>query len=115
VRIGKTKKGRIVMKNVKIVAAATATAVAVAGLTAGAAAAAAGGWITHATTSYSSPSKASAPVHFLAQRVAVETLCFTEGQQLGTSNLWFRISKDGKAGFVHRDTIGGVPSDLRHC
>jgi hypothetical protein len=99
---------------VKVIAIATASALAVAGV-AGTAAAAAGGWITHATTSYSSPSKTSAPVHFLAQRDAVETLCFTEGQQSGTSNLWFRIAKDGKIGYVHRDTIGGIPVDLRHC
>jgi hypothetical protein len=102
------------MKKGKIIAVATASALAAAGI-AGSVAAATGGWITHATTSYSSPSKASAPVHFLAQRDAIETLCFTEGQQLGTSNLWFRIATDGKAGYVHRDTIGGVPTDLRHC
>ena len=103
------------MKKLKIAAAATASAVAVAGLTAAAAAAATGGWISQPTTAYSSPSDKSIPVTFLSQGDAVETLCFTEGQTLRTNSLWFKIAKDGKIGFVHRDTIGGVPSDLRHC
>jgi hypothetical protein len=99
---------------VKVIAIATASALAVAGV-AGTAAAAAGGWISQATASYSSPSLKSVPVDFLGQGEAVETLCFTEGQQLRNSNLWFKIAKGGKIGFVHRDTIGGIPADLRHC
>jgi hypothetical protein len=99
---------------VKIIAIATASALAVAGV-AGSAAAAVGGYISQATTSYSSPSSTTIPVDFLSQGTAVETLCFTEGQQLRNSNLWFKIASNGKIGFVHRDTIGGVRGDLRHC
>jgi len=99
---------------VKVIAIATASVLAVASV-AGAAAAAASGYISQATTSYTSPSNTTIPVDFLAQGTAVETLCFTEGQQLRNSNLWFRVARDGKTGFVHRDTIGGISGDLRHC
>lgn len=102
------------MNKVKVIAIATASALAVAGV-AGTAVAAAGGYISQATTSYSSPSNKAIPVDFLAQGTAVETLCFTEGQELRNSNLWFKVAKDGRMGFVHRDTIGGIQGDLRHC
>jgi hypothetical protein len=103
------------MKNIKLIAAATATAVAVTGLTAGASAAAGSAFISNATTSYTSPSDRTIPVDFLPQGTPVEALCFTEGQQLRNSYLWFKVRRDGKMGFVHRDTIGNIPSDLRHC
>ena len=100
----------------------TGAAVAVAGLAviglAGTAAAATGstGWITHPTTSYTSPSKQSQPLAQLGQGTPVEALCYTKGEIVNGNPNWFRIAEDGESlGFVHRDAIGGVPGDLRHC
>jgi hypothetical protein len=92
---------------------ATAAAAGVAGL-ATTAHAAEPGLITRPTTSYTSPSQQSIPVHFLRQGDQVETLCFTEGQDLHGNAYWVRIRQNGDLGFVHRDAII-PPSGLTHC
>lgn len=73
------------------------------------------GYIKRATTSYSSPSNQSMPVHFnLQPGQPANILCFTEGQSIDNNHTWFRIGQDGKLGFVHRDVIApgtGIP----HC
>jgi len=72
-------------------------------------------YVKRATTSYSSPTNQSAPVHFgLKAGDAVTVRCFTEGQELLGNHYWFKVGKDGKLGFVHRDTVapgGNIP----HC
>ena len=72
-------------------------------------------WISKNTTSYVVPDNQSPRVHVLSAGTEVEPVCFSEGQQLGDSFYWFRINHDGERGFVHRDAIGGVPTDLPHC
>jgi hypothetical protein len=102
------------MSKTTIAAVATASALALAGIATGAAAAS-GAWISKPTAAYTSPSDKSIPVAFLSPGDAVQPVCFTEGQQLRQSSLWFRIAKDGISGYVHRDTIGGISGDVRHC
>jgi hypothetical protein len=73
------------------------------------------GYITQATTSYVYPTNQSTPVHYgfkAGDQVVVR--CFTEGQELQGNHYWFRITKDGNLGFVHRSamaTATGIP----HC
>ena len=96
-------------------AAAAFGAVAVAG-TAGAESDAASipGVIKRTTTSYTSPSTASSPVHFLAANTRANVLCYTEGQTQNGNPYWIKIGQDGKTGFVHRDSI--VPAETPpHC
>lgn len=66
------------------------------------------------TTSYTSPSNRSVPVHALQPGDRVDSLCFTEGERVHDSYYWFRIVKDGNTGYVNRDAIS-APVDLRHC
>jgi hypothetical protein len=102
------------MRTPKILAVvATAAAAGVAGLATTAHAAEAG-LITRPTTSYSSPSQATMPVHSLRPGDQVETLCFTEGQSVNGNAYWFRISRNGDSGYVHRDAMI-PPTELRHC
>ncbi len=74
------------------------------------------GVVTHATTSYSSPSNQSAPVSSLPKDTALQVQCVVEGQTpAGSSNFyWFRISDPNGSSFVHRDSVTVAP-DLRHC
>lgn len=99
-----------------ISAAAAVGAVAVAG-SAGAESDAASitGVIKRTTTSYTSPSTVSSPVHFnLAANTRTNVLCYTEGQTQNGNPYWIRIGQDGKTGFVHRDSI--VPAETPpHC
>jgi hypothetical protein len=72
-------------------------------------------YIKRATTSYSSPTNQSPPVHYgLRAGEAVTVRCFTEGQELLGNHYWLKIGKDGRLGFVHRDAVapgGNIP----HC
>lgn len=109
----------------RMVLAATGAAVAVAGIVgfAGSASAAESGhpaYISKPTTAYQHADKGSAPVFTnLQPGQEVTALCFTEGQLVNGNHNWFRISltpePQGNTGFVHRDAIGGVSPDLRHC
>lgn len=74
------------------------------------------GVITHATTSYSSPSNQSAPVSSLAKDATVQAQCVVEGQTPpGSSNFyWMRVNDANGSSYVHRDAITVAP-DLRHC
>jgi len=71
--------------------------------------------ITQPTTSYTSPSMTSAPVHRFDQGTMVETICYTEGQRFNDNPYWFRVSSGGNAGFVHRDAISLSSTQLPHC
>ncbi|MCW0214916.1 MAG: hypothetical protein OJJ54_16280 [Pseudonocardia sp.] len=71
--------------------------------------------ITRPTSSYTSPSDVTMPVRSLEPGTPVLAQCFTEGQQLRGNSTWFRITKNGDSGFVHRDTISGELAGLRHC
>jgi hypothetical protein len=74
------------------------------------------GVIKQRTTSYSSPSNQTTPVHTsLREGTQVETVCFTDqGQTLNDNPYWFRVNKDGMSGYVHRDAIS-VGNDLPNC
>ena len=73
------------------------------------------GIIKRSTTSYSSPSKDSSPVHFnLVPGQRTNVVCWTEGQKIDNNTTWFRIGQDGQLGFVHRDTIA-PPQFAPHC
>jgi hypothetical protein len=74
------------------------------------------GVIKQRTTSYTSPSNQSVPVHTsLREGMQVETVCFTDqGQALNDNPYWFRVNKDGVSGYVHRDAISVGP-DLPNC
>lgn len=105
----------------KLLLLAAGSAVAVVGVlgiagTANAAQAQGHSVITKSTTSYTSPSNQSTPMRTdLTAGTQVETLCFTEGQELNGNHYWFRIVKDGEhGGYVHRDAISGA-SGLKHC
>ena len=108
----------------KMILTAVGAAVAVAGLAgfAGTAAAETGhpAYIAKPTTAYQHADNNSAPVFTnLQPGQEVTALCFTEGQAIDGNHNWFRISltpdPQGKTAFVHRDAIGGVPTELRHC
>ena len=75
------------------------------------------GTIKTYATSYSSPSYRSVPVHLnLMPGENVDTLCFREGDEINGNAYWFKISKLGDTGYVHRDAI--VPpsqTELKHC
>jgi hypothetical protein len=73
------------------------------------------GYIKHPTTSFSSPSADSAPVHLdLTDGTPVEVHCFREGDKVGGNARWFIIEKDGDAGYVHQSAIW-APIDTPHC
>jgi hypothetical protein len=74
------------------------------------------GTIKQRTTSYVSPSNQTTPIHTsLLEGMQVETVCFTDqGQALDGNPYWFRVSKDGTSGYVHRDAIS-VGNDLPNC
>ena len=67
------------------------------------------------TTSFTSPSDTTTPVHQglrPGQRATI--VCWTEGQDLAGSNVWFRIGLSGELGYVHRGAI--VPDGyVSHC
>lgn len=72
-------------------------------------------YIKKATTSYSEPTNQSTPVSYgLKEGDRVTVRCFTEGQELLGNHYWLKIAKDGKLGFVHRDTVALVPG-IPHC
>jgi hypothetical protein len=72
-------------------------------------------YIKKAATSYSAPTNQSAPVHYgLKEGEMVTVRCFTEGQELGGNHYWLKIGKDGKLGFVHRDSVALIPG-IPHC
>jgi len=74
------------------------------------------GHIKAPTSSYTSPSNQSSPVHFnLKPGTPVHIRCFTEGQDIHGQHNWFRIGVDGKLGFVHRDTIAPGTNEIPHC
>ncbi len=108
------------MRRIGIAAAAAAglSAVTLVGLAGGASAAAptdsSNSWIKAPATSYTSPSNQSIRVHTLHPGEQVQSLCFTEGQELHGNFYWFRILKGGEQGYVHRDAIV-APPDLRNC
>ena len=72
------------------------------------------GLITQVTTSYSSPSNLSVPVHEdLQPGTTVDTLCYRQGQSLNGTSVWFMIGKDGERSYVNRAAIqplGDVPA-----
>jgi hypothetical protein len=88
---------------------------ALAGLAGSASAAESTGIIKRYTTSYTSPSESSSPVHYnLAPGSSVSTLCFREGEPMDGNAYWFLIEKNGDRGYVHRDAIV-PPAVLPHC
>ncbi|MDN5860996.1 MAG: hypothetical protein L0H84_20515 [Pseudonocardia sp.] len=99
----------------RIIVAAGVVALGMVGLVGTAVAADTNAVITHSTTSYSSPSQVSAPVHHLEQGTPVLAQCFTEGQQVRGTSTWFRITQNDERGYVHRDVISGDFAGLRHC
>jgi hypothetical protein len=73
------------------------------------------GVITIPTTSYTSPSNQTTPVHYgLQPGQAATVVCFTEGQSVYGNHYWYRIGLDGRLGFVHRGAINVGP-DIPHC
>jgi hypothetical protein len=74
------------------------------------------GYIKAPTTSYTSPSNQSMPVHYnLKPGTPVHVRCWTEGQDINGQHNWLRIGIDGNLGFVHRDTIAPGTGDIPHC
>ena|SRR5690349_10738707 len=72
-------------------------------------------YIKKAATSYSLATNQSTPVHYgLKEGEMVTVRCFTEGQELGNNHYWLKIGKDGKLGFIHRDSVALVPG-IPHC
>ena len=57
------------------------------------------------TSSFSDATNQSIKVHDLSSGEQVVVRCYTKGQNLGGTDVWFRIGKDDKLGFVHRATI----------
>ena len=53
-------------------------------------------------------------MHDLTYGEQVVVRCYTKGQNLGGSDVWFRIGKDDKLGFVPRATID-VPVNPPAC
>ena len=89
-------------------AIATATVAAVSLTTAGSATAAPTelfGVITANTSSFSDANNQSIKVHDLATGEQVVVRCYTKGQTVGGSDIWFRVGKDDELGFVPRTTI----------
>ena len=89
-------------------AVATATVAAVSLTNAGSASAAPTelfGTMTTTTQSFSDPNNQSITVHDLASGEQVVVRCYTKGQNVGGSDIWFRIGKDDQLGFVPRATI----------
>lgn len=95
----------------KIAAIATLTGLVTLGVVAGAGSASASqpSEITRTTTSYTSPTNMSIPVHAnLTPGTQVQGLCYTPGQYTDGSSTWIRIHKDGNHGFVPRADITNV-------
>lgn len=55
--------------------------------------------------SHTRPSTRSPRVHSLAPGMAVQRVCSAQGQTVNGSSRWFRIIKDGLAGYVHSDAV----------
>jgi hypothetical protein len=72
------------------------------------------GTMTTDTSSYSSATNRSITVHDLTFAEQVVVRCYTKGQSVGGSDVWFRIGKDDKLGFVPRATIE-VPVNPPAC
>jgi hypothetical protein len=101
----------------KIAAIATVTGLVTLGLVAAAGSASASqpSEITRSTTSYTSPTNISIPVHTdLTPGTQVQSLCYTPGQYTNGSSTWIRIYKDGNSGFAPRADITNVYG-LPHC
>jgi hypothetical protein len=98
------------------VATAAVTGAALLGAAGTAVAAESNAWVTHAASSFNAPREDAVRVDTFVGGEQVEALCFTEGQVVDGNPIWFRIEQNGEyRGFVHRDALGGVPTDLRHC
>ena len=64
------------------------------------------GTITKMTTSFTSPTNQSIPVHpTLVPNQNVAVRCSTQGQDIGGDDTWIRIGRDGNLGFVPASTI----------
>jgi hypothetical protein len=72
------------------------------------------GTLTTNTSSFSDATNRSIKVHDLTSGEQVVVRCYTKGQNLGGSDVWFRIGKDEKLGFVPRATID-VPVNPPAC
>jgi len=73
------------------------------------------GTIKQPTTSFTSPSAKSRPVHLnLQPNEKVDTHCFREGEVVNGNAYWFIIEKDGETGYVHQNAIS-VSEELPHC
>ena len=72
------------------------------------------GTMTTNTSSFSDATNQSIKVHDLTSGEQVVVRCYTKGQNLGGSDVWFRIGKDDKLGFVPRATID-VPVNPPPC
>lgn len=70
--------------------------------------------MTTNTRSYSDANNQSIKVHDLTSGEQVVVRCYTKGQELGGSEVWFRIGKDHQLGFVPRGTID-VPVSPPAC
>ena len=89
-------------------AVATGTVAAVSLATAGSASAATTelfGTMTTNTSSFSDATNQSIKVHDLTSGEQVVVRCYTKGQNVGASDVWFRIGKNDQLGFVPRVTI----------
>ena len=73
-------------------------------------------FIQHPASSYNAPRQDAVRVDTFLAGEKVKAHCFTEGEAVDGNPIWFRIEQNGEyRGFVHRNTLGGVPTDLRHC
>ena len=72
------------------------------------------GTMTTKTSSFSDATNQSIKVRDLTSGEQVVVRCYTKGQNLGGSDVWFRIGKGDKLGFVHRATID-VPVNPPAC
>jgi hypothetical protein len=108
------------MRNTAVLTAlavATATVAAVSLSTAGTATAAPTelyGVMTTNTSSFSDANNQSIKVHDLTSGEQVVVRCYTRGQVVDGSDVWFRIGKNDQLGFVPRTTID-VPVNPAAC
>ncbi len=72
------------------------------------------GTMTTNTKSYSDANNQSIKVHDLRSGEQVVVRCYTQGQELGGSDVWFRIGKDNQLGLVPCVTID-VPVSPPAC
>ena len=72
------------------------------------------GTMTTNTSSFSLATNQSIAVHDRTSGEQVVVRCYTKGRTVGGSDVWFRIGKNDKPGFVPRATID-VPVNPRAC